>query len=120
VVLLWIGGGGCVGNSVDPVATPVTAAATSVPAPARRDRLVRLQLRGLSGTDYRLHLDCESGRSLQQPGRPSGQHELWLPPGPCVVTVHAEGAARPQRFEHVFTVTVEPEQHVLFDVVSGS
>jgi hypothetical protein len=122
-VLLWLGGSGCAGNSVDPAATEVRAAAAdSVPSPsvARRDRFVHLQLRGLPGGDYRLHIDCESGRSLQEPGRASGQHGLWLPPGPCVVTVHTEVAARPQRFEHVFTVTAEPDQHVVFDVVSGS
>ena len=121
-MLLWLGGSGCVGSAVEPVASPVTAANAPVPSspPASRDRFVRLQLLGLSGLDYRLHLDCESGRSLQEPGRASGQHGLWLPPGPCVVTVHTAKGARPQRFEHVFTVTAEAEQHVVFDVVSGS
>jgi hypothetical protein len=87
------------------------------PPIASRDRLVRLQLLGLSGADYRLHAECESGRSAVQSGRADGCHELQLPPGPCVVIVAAGPSGSPRRFERVFTVSADPEQDVVFDLI---
>jgi hypothetical protein len=121
VTWLLLGAGGCAlaptTRSDRPApAAPIAAGNGSPAAVANRDRLVRLQVRGLSGDDYRLHAECESGHTALERGRADGCHELRLPPGPCVITVIAGPPEALRRFEHAFTVASAPEQDVQIDL----
>ncbi len=80
------------------------------------DRVVHLRLLG-AGNDYVLRIVHESGRTLEELAAKEGRHALFLPQGPCTAIVsrlRTDGTG--ERHEHAFTVTPEPEQHVVWDV----
>ncbi len=78
---------------------------------------VRLVLRGIDGPGYELRIVHESGRTVHESGRPDRTHTLMLPPGPCVATLTRALPGRPRATaEHVFTVTEDSGQEIVWQV----
>ena len=81
------------------------------------ERVLRLHLRGLDAAGYMLQVVHESGRKQLEFGRASGNHELLLPPGLCMLGLHrlVEGD-RSAVVERAITIGDEVAQDVTWDV----